>query len=82
MWGTLVTTPRLSDSIRLVATRTAISCSRLFVECTLRQWRAGFLVNDAVQVVDELVMNAVKATGVMDETVRWTEVTYYSMEPR
>lgn len=70
-----MTTPRLHDSIRLVATRSAISCSRLFVECTLRHGGAGFLVDDAVREVDELVTNAVKATGMMDDTVRWTEVT-------
>lgn len=42
---------------------------------TLDRWGAAPLINDAVLVVDELVTNAVKATGVMDEHVRWTELT-------
>ena len=71
-----MTAPRLSDSIRLVATRSAISCSRLFVESTLRHWGRGFLVDDTLPLIDELVTNAVKATGMMDDTVRWTEVTH------
>ena len=71
-----MTTPRFSDEIRLVATKPAISCSRLFVECMLRHWGAGFLVDDAVREVDELVTSAVKATGTMDEPVRWTGVTH------
>lgn len=71
-----MTAPRLHDGLRLVATRSAISCARLFVEYTLDRWGAGFLIQDAVPVVDELVTSAVKATGIMDETVRWTEVTH------
>lgn len=71
-----MTAPRLQDGIRLVATRSAISCSRLLVACTLYNWGAGFLVPDAVQVVDELATNAVKATGLMGELVCWTEVTH------
>jgi len=58
-----VTTPRFADGLRLVATRSAITCSRLFVAYTLDKWGAGFLVDEAVLVVDELVTNAVKATG-------------------
>ncbi len=61
--------------ISLVATRTAISCSRLFVAYTLDRWGAAPLINDAVLVVNELMTNAVRATGVMDEHVRWTELT-------
>ena len=32
----------------------------------------GFVINDAVQVVDELVTNAAHATGLMEERPRWT----------
>ena len=71
-----MTIPRFADGLRLVATRSAITCSRLFVAYTLDKWGAGFLVDEAVLVVDELVTNAVKATGVMDERVRWTEVAH------
>ncbi len=35
-----LTIPRLTDGIRLVATRTAISCAGLFVVSTLTRWRA------------------------------------------
>jgi len=77
-----VTTPRFADGLRLVATRSAITCSRLFVAYTLDKWGAGFLVDEAVLVVDELVTNAVKATGVMDERVRWTEVAHMEIHHR
>lgn len=36
---------------------------------------ARSILLDAVFVTEELVTNAVKATGVTDEHVRWTEVT-------
>lgn len=62
--------PRFHDGLRLVATKTAISCARLFVEQTLRQWGAGFLVDDAAKVADELVTTAVNATGIPEERVR------------
>ena len=48
----------------------------MFVEYTLDRWGAGFIVDDAVRAVDELATNVVKATGAMDERVRWTEVTH------
>ena len=66
-----MTTTHFHDGIRFVATRTAISCSRLFVAYTLDKWGVGFIVDDAVLVVDKLVTNAVKATGVMDG---WTNM--------
>lgn len=39
------------------------------------KWGARAILLDAVVEVEEMVTNAVKATGVMDETVRWTEIT-------
>ncbi|MGH3997733.1 MAG: hypothetical protein ACRDTJ_09760 [Pseudonocardiaceae bacterium] len=42
---------------------------------TLDTWSARVIINDAVQVVDELVTAAVNATGIPDERVRWTELT-------
>ncbi|MCA1705034.1 MAG: hypothetical protein LC808_17935, partial [Actinobacteria bacterium] len=74
-WRVTVTTPHVHDGITLVAIRSAISCSRLFVAYTLDKWGAPALVNAAVRAVDELVTNAVKATGVMEERGRWTELT-------
>ncbi len=47
--------PCVHDVLRLVATRSAISRSRLFVAFTLDTWDARAVINDAVQVVDELV---------------------------
>lgn len=67
--------PRLHDGLRLVATRSAVGCARLFVALTLDKWGASPIVSEAVRAVDELVTNAVRATGVMDEHVRWNELT-------
>ena len=67
-----MTRPRFHDGFRLVATPSAVSCSRLFVAYTLDKWGASFVINDAVQVVDELVTNAAHATGLMEERPRWT----------
>ncbi len=70
-----MTIPRFTDGIRLVATRTANSCASLFVISTLTRWGARSILLDAVAVTEDLVTNAVKATGVTDEHVHWTEVT-------
>ena len=70
-----MTALRLHDGIRLVATGSAISCSRLFVAYTLDKWRAATVVDMAVLVVAELVTNAVHATSLMEERARWTELT-------
>ncbi|MGH3917370.1 MAG: hypothetical protein ACRDTC_28750 [Pseudonocardiaceae bacterium] len=71
-----MTTPRLHDGIRLVATRTAISCARLVVEYTLDKWGAGFIAHDAVLAVAELVTHATKTTSVMDEHTCRTKLTH------
>ena len=70
-----MTTPLCHDGLRLVATRSAISCAGLFVVSTLTRWGTRSILLDAVLVTEELVTSAVKATGVMDEHVHWTEVT-------
>ncbi|MFC8008951.1 ATP-binding protein [Streptomyces cinereoruber] len=64
----------LVSNIRLAATATAVSCARIFVEHTLKQWDAPTLVDDALLVVSELVTNSVKATGVMTPSPAWTEL--------
>ncbi len=69
-----MTSPRFHDGLRLIATRSAISCSRLFVASTLGKWGARVVIDDAVLLVDELVTAAVNATGIPDERVRWTEL--------
>lgn len=42
---------------------------------TLDKWGADVIVDHAVLVVDELVTNAVKVTGTMDEREHWNELT-------
>ncbi len=53
-----MTIPRLTDDIRLVATRTAISRAGLFVASILTRWRAQSILLDAVSVTEELVTSA------------------------
>ncbi|QKW28987.1 ATP-binding protein [Streptomyces seoulensis] len=64
----------LVSHIRLAATATAVSCSRLFAAHTLRQWNAPHLVDNAELVVSELVTNAVKATGVASPAPAWAQL--------
>ncbi|MFC8852950.1 ATP-binding protein [Streptomyces sp. NPDC057144] len=64
----------LVSHIRLAATATAVSCSRIFAAHTLRQWDAPHLVDNAELVISELVTNAVKATGVMTPEPTWAQL--------
>jgi len=75
----LAVTPRLLGSLKLVATRTAISCSRMFVAHTLEEWHVDSLVDDALLIVDELITNAVKATGTMDEHPDFENANFIAM---
>jgi hypothetical protein len=52
-----------------------MSCAGLFVVSTLTRRKARAILLDAVFVTEELVTNAVKTTGVMDEHVHWAKVT-------
>jgi len=70
-----MTSPHLHDGLRLVATQSAINCAGLFVVSTLTKWGARGILLDAVLVTEELVTNAVKATGVMEARVDWNELT-------
>jgi anti-sigma regulatory factor (Ser/Thr protein kinase) len=65
---------RFVDHIDLAALRTAVNCSRLFTKYLLNRWGAPSLVDDATLIVSELVTNAVKATGNMDEHPKWSEL--------
>lgn len=65
----------LVSNLRLAATLTAVSCSRVFTAHTLRHWNVPGLIENAELVVSELVTNAVKATGVLS-----TEPTYAELE--
>ncbi|HEX5120060.1 MAG TPA: ATP-binding protein [Pseudonocardiaceae bacterium] len=64
----------LGDQLDLVALPTAVSCARLFTRYTLSNWRASFVMADALVVVEELVCLAVQQTGVTDPATRWTEL--------
>jgi anti-sigma regulatory factor (Ser/Thr protein kinase) len=68
------TPARFMDSMDLAALRTAVNCSRLFTKYCLNRWGAPSLIDDAVLIVSELVTNAIKATGNMDEDPKWSEL--------
>jgi hypothetical protein len=62
------------DRLDLVALPTAVACARLFTQYTLGNWRASFVMADALTVVGELVNVAVQETGVTDPATRWAEL--------
>ena len=72
-----MSTPRFHGSIRLVATRTAITCAGLFVVSTLMKWRVRTILHSAVVETEELATAAVNATGIPQERVYWTELTLW-----
>jgi len=69
-----VTPPRLHDGIRLVSTRSAVSCARLFVEHTLDKWGTYTIIREAVRQVHDLVTMAVAATGITEDRSAWAEL--------
>ena len=68
--------PRFTRSIDFAALPTAITCTRLFVASTLHRWNAPSLVADAEQLAVALVWHSVHACGVMDDTVRLSELDH------
>ncbi|WP_370352199.1 ATP-binding protein [Catenulispora sp. EB89] len=71
--------PSLMSSINLAAVATAVSCSRLFVGSTLKQWNLQHLTDDAELIASELVTNAVKKTGITRPSPRFTELAGLAM---
>lgn len=69
-----MTSPHLHDGLRLVSTKSAIPCARLFVEYTLDKWGAYTFIHEAVRQVDDLVTMAVKATGITEDRSKWAEL--------
>lgn len=67
--------PLASDSLDLVALRTAVGCSRMFLKFKLTNWQAPIELDDALVVVSELVTNAVRATGSLDPNTKLSDVT-------
>lgn len=64
--------PRFIDGLTLAALPTAVGCSRMLVRYTLAVVGLKPLIEPAELVMSELVTNAVKSTGVMDDEPRWT----------
>jgi hypothetical protein len=58
---------RFFDKLDLAALRTAVPMSRQFTKFVLLEWRVPWLVEDATLITSELISNAVKNTGNMDE---------------
>lgn len=63
----------LSGGLKLAALPSAVKLSRAMVNVTLKAWGLARMVDDAELVTSELVTNAVKATGVTDTSLRWSE---------
>lgn len=66
--------PRFIDGLTLAALPTAVGCSRMLVRYALATVGLKQLIEPAELVMSELVTNAVKSTGVMDNEPRWTEL--------
>jgi|SRR5215470_10423572 len=65
-----------SDCIVLAATRTALTCTSLFVRHTLEVWRLQPVLDQVEAVALQLVSNAVESTGTMDEHLDLRHVDY------
>jgi hypothetical protein len=62
------------DQLDLAAVVAAISCSRHFVRVTLTKWGAAHVLDDALLVATDLVINAVQATGIIEPDPRWGDL--------
>jgi hypothetical protein len=71
--------PQWTESLTLAALPTAISSARSFVVSTLERWRAPLVIGDAVLLVEEMVANAVRTTGVVDPAVQWKRLTHLEL---
>jgi anti-sigma regulatory factor (Ser/Thr protein kinase) len=58
---------RYFDKIDLAAIATAVTMSRSFTRFVLLRWGAPWLIEDATVVISELVTNAVKHTGLINQ---------------
>ena len=64
--------PRGIASLTLAAVPSAVRCSRMFAAVTLMSWGLPDLIETAELLMSELVTNAVKSTGVLDESPKWS----------
>ena len=62
-----------TDCIVLAATGTALTCTSLLVQHTLRTWQLRSVVRQVEAVALQLVHGAVEATGTMDEHLNQVE---------
>lgn len=70
---------RVVSDITLLAVLTALSCSSMFVQYTMRAWRLQVVVDRVEAIADQLVQNAVKTTGIMEEHVNLTKVKHLNL---
>jgi len=66
--------PSLTCEITLAALATAVGCARVFVRSTVKALGLDSLREDAELIASELVTNAVKATGIITPSPRWSEL--------
>jgi hypothetical protein len=64
--------PKVIVSLTLAAVPTVVRCARMFATISPKEWGLGDLVETAELLVSELVTNAVKSTGVLDESPKWS----------
>lgn len=64
--------PKVIVSLTLAAVPSAVRCARMFATITLKDWGLPDLIETAELLISELVTNAVRATGVLDESPRWS----------
>jgi hypothetical protein len=59
---------------------TAVGCARLFVKYTLHNWRIGReQIETAELLASELVMNAVKSTGICDPSPAYSALKHLNL---
>lgn len=64
--------PKVIVSLTLAAVPSAVRCARMFTAITLKEWGLPDLIETAELLVSELATNAVKSTGVLEESPRWS----------
>lgn len=70
----VVRRPKVISNLTLAALPTAVGCSRMFVRITLKDWGLEAITDTGELLMSELVTNAVKSTGVVDESPRWVDL--------
>ncbi|WP_405536292.1 ATP-binding protein [Streptomyces sp. NBC_00075] len=72
---TVTPIPLLAASLRLVAVPTAVPCSRIFVQHTLSHWHFEEHTDTAALIMSELVTNALRAGGIIDDRPKSGQIT-------